>query len=77
MKYWHAVIFSLMNGSIQHILTVMNTHELFLCVNAVMEYSAFITTLYIALSERLGRMTEQIQHSVYLGEKLRTWTTNS
>lgn len=59
-----------MNGSIQHILTVTNTRELFLCVNAVMEYSAFITTLYIALGERLGRMTEQIQHSVYLGEKL-------
>ena len=59
-----------MKGSIQHILAVMNTHELFLCDNAVMEYSAYIARLYIALGERLGRMTEQIQHCVYLREKL-------
>lgn len=55
---------------IQHILTVMNTQELFLCDNVVVEYSAYIARLYIALGERLERMTEQIQHSVYLGEKL-------
>jgi len=61
-----------MKGSIQHILTVMNTHELFLCDNAVVGYSAYIARLYIALGERLESTTEQIQCSVYLGEKLMT-----
>lgn len=62
--------FPLMKGSIQHILTVMNSRVLFLCNKAIMKYITHIARFYIVLGESLGRMTEQIQYSVYLGEKL-------
>lgn len=60
--------FSLMKGSIQHILSAMNSHELFLCDKAIMKYSTYIARLYIALGESIRRMTAQIPYSVYLGK---------
>lgn len=47
----NAIIFSLMKGNIQHILTVMNSCELFLCDKAIMKYSTYIARLKIVSGE--------------------------
>lgn len=62
-KFWYAVIFCPMKGSIQHILTVMSKHAFFffffslICDNVVREYSAYIARSYIAPGYKLGRIT--------------------
>lgn len=63
----NGVIFSLMKGNIQHILTVMNSCELFLCDKAITKYSTYISRLYIALGDCLGRMNKS--NTVYTWEK--------
>lgn len=64
-KFWYAVIFCPMKGSIQHILTVMSKYAFFffslICDNVVREYSAYIARSYIAPGYKLGRITGEEQ----------------